>query len=163
MFLSDTPRMRLLIADEHAVTREGLRVHLEAQPGWSVVAEARNGKDAVLKAIETKPDVAILAYELPVLDGVEATLQLRAKAPHTEVLIYTIHNGENGLRELLDAGALGFVLKTEPMSNLVEGVRAVAEHKPYFAPTGIQESVRKVANANASPLTNRERRVVQLI
>jgi DNA-binding NarL/FixJ family response regulator len=101
---------RLLIADEHPVTREGLRVHLESQPGWSVVAEANNGNDAVLTAIGTKPDVAILAYELPVLNGIEATLQLRAKAPDTEVLIFTRHNDEIVMRWLLYAGARGLVL-----------------------------------------------------
>jgi DNA-binding NarL/FixJ family response regulator len=154
---------RLLIADEHPVTREGLRVHLESQPGWSVVAEANNGNDAVLTAIGTKPDVAILAYELPVLNGIEATLQLRAKAPDTEVLIFTRHNDEIVMRWLLYAGARGLVLKSEPISSLVEGVRSVAARKPYFAPAGIQEAVLKVPNAMSTPLTDRERSVVRLI
>jgi DNA-binding NarL/FixJ family response regulator len=136
----DVMLTRVLIADEHPIACEGLTVHLEAQPGWSVVAETHNGKDAVVKAIETKPDVVVLAYELPLLDGVETTRLLRAELPDTEVLIFTIHNAENVLRYCLDAGARGFVLKSEPMSRLVEGVRMVAAHKPYFAPAGIEET-----------------------
>jgi DNA-binding NarL/FixJ family response regulator len=154
---------RLLIADEYPVMREGLRVHLESQPGWSVVAEAKNGKEAVLKGAESKPDVAVLAHELSVLDGIEATRQLRVSAPSTEVLIYTIESKEEVLRGLLDAGARGVVLKSEPVSRLIEGVQTVASHKPYFAPARMEETLLKLPNAMATPLTNRERTVVRLI
>jgi DNA-binding NarL/FixJ family response regulator len=154
---------RLLIVDEYPVTREGLRVHLESQPGWSVVAEAQDGKEAVLKAAKSQPDVVILAYELPVLNGVEVTRQLRASAPRTEVLIYTIHSGEEVLRGLLDVGARGVVLKSEPVASLIEGVRTVAAHKPYFAPAGLQETLLKLPNAMALPLSDRERSVVRLV
>ena len=85
---------RILIADDHQVVRSGLRAILEAQPNWEVVAEAADGKEAILKAIETKPDVAVLDYSLPLVNGIEATRQIRARLPRTEVLIFTMHDNE---------------------------------------------------------------------
>src|SRR6187549_1027582 len=102
--------VRILIADEHAVVREGLRVHLEAQSNWEIVAEAVDGNEAVSKVIETKPDVAVLAYELPVRNGAEATRQIRTQLPTTAVLIYTMHNDESVSCLVREAGALGCVL-----------------------------------------------------
>src|SRR5436305_1258030 len=86
------PMLRVLIADEHEVVRNGLRVHLESQPNWQVVGEAANGNGAILNAINTNSDVAVLAYELPILTAIEATRQIRARLPKTEVLIYTAFN-----------------------------------------------------------------------
>jgi DNA-binding NarL/FixJ family response regulator len=150
----------ILIADEHGVVREGLRLHLDAQPNWKVVAEARDGEEAVLRALETKPDVAVLGYGLPPANGIETTRQIRTELPNTKVLIYTMRIDENLLRLLKEAGALGCVLKSEPMETLIQAVRSVAAHKPYFNGT--------VAGRNdpheASPsLTGRQRTVVQLI
>src|SRR5689334_9812577 len=113
--------LRLLIADEHAVTRDGLRVHLEAQPNWQVVAEAIHGEEAIEKAIETNPDVIVAAFELPEVDGIEMTRRLRIHVPNAEVLIYTAYDSDNLVALLLEAGARGCVLKSEPMDRLVEG------------------------------------------
>ena len=91
----------ILIADDHAVVRAGLRTILESQPNCEVIAEAANGKEAILKAIETKPDIAIVAYALPLVNGVEVTRQIRARLPKTEVLIFTMHDNETLIYELL--------------------------------------------------------------
>ena len=96
---------RILIADDHAVVRSGVRRILEDYPGWSVVAEATNGKDAIAEAIATQPDVAVLDYALPVLNGIDATRQIRLRVPSVEVLIFTMHDNENLLHELMIAGA----------------------------------------------------------
>src|SRR5688572_31739747 len=96
---------RILIADDHDVVRSGIRRIIEDQPGWSVVAEATDGKDAIAKAIATKPNVAILDYRLPLIDGIEATRHIRRHVPKIEVLIFTMHDDEELLRELLVAGA----------------------------------------------------------
>ena len=87
--------VRILIADVHDVVRYGLRKDLETQPGWEIVAEAKNGKDAVSKAVATKPDVAVLDCMMPLINGVEATREIRVLAPKTEVLIFTAHDDEN--------------------------------------------------------------------
>ena len=123
---------RILIADDHAVVRSGVRRILEDHPGWSVVAEATNGKDAVAEAIATKPDVAILDYALPVLNGIEATRQIRQRVPSVEVLIFTMHDNEDLLRESLNAGARGYVLKSDAQQHLILRRPALAAHKPFF-------------------------------
>jgi DNA-binding NarL/FixJ family response regulator len=89
---------RILIADDYDVVRSGLRSILEAHPNWQVVAEAADGKEAILKAVETKPDVAVLDYSLPILNGLEATRQIRARLPRTEVLMFTMHDNETLVR-----------------------------------------------------------------
>src|SRR6478736_8083807 len=96
---------RILIADE--------RKHLEAQPNWEVVGEAADGREAIQKAAEMKPDVAVLAYALPFINGIEATAEIRKQLPSTEVVIYTAHKIEHLLAYFLKAGARGIVLKSE--------------------------------------------------
>jgi len=153
----------ILIADEHDVVRHGLRLHLEAQPNWKVVGEAGDGNEAIINAIKTNPDVVVLAYKLPVVNGIEATRQIRARLPKTEVLIYSAFNIESVLGHLLEAGAKGCVLKSEPMESLVEGIRSVASGKPYFAGLAAPIAPSKNPNGSGTQLTNREKTVVQLI
>ena len=107
---------RILIADDHEVVRSGLRSILETQPDWEVVAEAADGKEAIVKAVETKPDVAVVDYSLPLINGIEVTRQIRRRLPSTEVLIFTMHDSEALIDELLSAGARGFLLKTDAKS-----------------------------------------------
>jgi DNA-binding NarL/FixJ family response regulator len=95
---------RILIADDHDVVRSGLRSILETHFSWEIVAEAANGKEAITKALETKPDVAVIDYSLPLLNGIEATRQIRKREPHTEVLIFTMHDEEILIRNVLEAG-----------------------------------------------------------
>ena len=113
---------RILIADDHAVVRSGVRRVLADYPGWSVVAEATNGIDAVAEAIATQPDVAILDYALPALNGIEATRQIRLRVPSVEVLIFTMHDNEDLLRQSFNAGARGYVLKSDAQQQLISAV-----------------------------------------
>ena len=123
---------RILIADDHDVVRSGLTTILEAHPNWEVVAEAADGKEAILKAIETKPDVAVLDYSLPLVNGIEATRQIRARLPKTEVLIFTMHDNETLIEELLKAGARGYLLKTDARRDLIAAIEVSQIHKPFF-------------------------------
>ena len=104
---------RILIADDHDVVRSGLRTVLDGQPNWEVVAEAADGKEAIFKAIETKPDIAVVDYSLPLINGIEVTRQIRARLPKTEVLIFTMHDNETVIEELVKAGARGYLLKSD--------------------------------------------------
>jgi DNA-binding NarL/FixJ family response regulator len=127
--------LRILIADDHEVVRYGLRKVLERQPGWEVVAEADDGKDAISKAIESKPDVAVLDYAMPLINGIEATRQIRARLPSTEVLIFTVHYDDQLLQKCLKAGARGYVLKSDMGSQLLSAIEYLAAHKPFFIGT----------------------------
>ena len=157
---------RILIADDHDVVRSGLRSILEAHPNWEVVAEASDGKEAILEGIEAKPDVAVLDYSLPLVNGVEATRQIRARLPRTEVLIFTMHDNEALIEELLRAGARGYLVKTDAKRDLIKAIEALATHKPYFTGKVSEEllkSLRTGSKRAGSTLTSRERDVVQLI
>jgi DNA-binding NarL/FixJ family response regulator len=139
---------------------------LEGQEGWEVVGEAENGKDAVDRALATRPDVIVLDYSLPVLNGIEATRQIRARVPGAEVLIFTMHDTATLVREVLEAGAKGFLLKSDARKYLIAAVESLAAHKPFF--TGkVSEALLEnyLANGSAtdSVLTSREKSVVQLI
>ena len=157
---------RILIADDHDVVRSGLRSILEAHRNWEVVAEASDGKEAIFKAIETKPDVAVLDYSLPLVNGVEATRQIRARLPKTEVLIFTMHDSEALIEDLLKAGALGYLLKSDANRYLIAAIEALEIHKPFFTARvseALLESFRTRTSQVGSTLTMRERGVVQLI
>jgi DNA-binding NarL/FixJ family response regulator len=123
---------RILIADDHEVVRSGLRSILETQPDWEVVAEAADGKEAIVKAVETKPDVAVVDYSLPLINGIEVTRQIRRRLPRTEVLIFTMHDSEALIDELLRAGARGFLLKSDAKRHLLEAIQTLAAHKSFF-------------------------------
>jgi DNA-binding NarL/FixJ family response regulator len=157
---------RVLIGDGHDVVREGVRAILEAQANCEVVAEAADGKEAILKAIEMKPDIAVIDYSMPLINGIEATRQIRARLPNTEVLIFTMHDSELVIQELLQAGARGYVLKSDTKHDLIEAIKALASHKPFFSPevsVTLLEAFLSRPNRSASTLTDRERSVVKLI
>ena len=158
---------RILIADDHEVVRSGLRALLEAHAGWQVVAEAENGKDAITKALGSKPDVAIVDYSLPLLNGIEATRQIRKCLPDTEVLIFTMHDSDVLLRELLEAGARGYLLKFDAGKHVTAAVECLAKHMPFF--TGrVSAQLLELYLEGRPPrgehtLTPRERTIVRLI
>ena len=158
--------IRILIADDHDVVRSGLRHMIEAQPNWQIVAETGDGKEAVQKALETKPDVAVIDYSLPLINGVEATRQIRSALPQTEVLIFTMHDNETLIQELLKAGARGYLVKTDAQRHLIGAIEALAAHKPFFT-TKVLESLLDSFLARpaqeGSALTHRERGVIQVI
>ncbi len=157
---------RILIADDHVVVRLGLRQIIETHSGWHVVAEAENGKDAIAKSLETKPDVAVLDYSLPLMNGCDATKQILARLPKTEILIFTMHDSECLFNELLRDGAHGYLLKTDARKYLIRAVETLAMHRPFFTGTASEvllESYRRRPERVRSVLTDRERGVVQLI
>jgi DNA-binding NarL/FixJ family response regulator len=158
---------RILIADDHEVVRSGLRSILEAHEGWAVVAEACDGKEAIGKAVESKPDVAIIDYSLPLMNGIEVTRQIRARVPDAEILIFTMHDSNVLVGELLEAGARAYLLKSDAKRYLIAAVEALSDHKPFF--TGrVSEQLLESFLANSlgsahSSLSSRERGIVQLI
>ena len=157
---------RILIADDHEVVRSGVRGLIGQRAGWSVVAEAADGEEAIDRCVTTKPDVAILDYSLPRVTGVQATRQILAQVPTVEVLIFTLHDSEMLMRDAFNAGARGYLLKTDPAQNLLVAIEALAAHRPYF--TGkVSEALLATFLTNSPQvdriLTNREQAVVQLV
>jgi DNA-binding NarL/FixJ family response regulator len=149
------------------VVRRGLRTLLEMRPQWRVVAEACDGKGAITSAFRFKPDVAIVDYGLPRLNGVEAARQIRHHLPDTEILIFTMHNSDDILLHALEAGARGFLLKSDADDYVIAAVQALSQHKPFFtgkvSETLIASFLAASGAARPSALTMRESSVVQLI
>ena len=158
---------RILVADDHLAVREGLRVALEAHPHFHVAAVASDGREAILKAVEQKPDIAVIDYSLPYTNGLEVTRQIRATLPTTEVLIFTMHDSDTLVLEFLRAGARGFLLKSDPARHLIAAIEALAAHKTFFSPSISEALLHSFAAARpgngGTALTARERQVVQLI
>lgn len=160
--------VRILLADDHAVVRRGLRALLEAHEEFEVCAEASNGRQAVELALEHKPDVAVLDISLTIVNGIEATRQIRREMPATEVMIFTLRENENEIRDVLHAGARGYVLKSEADEQIVRAVETLARHHAFFSDhvseTLLDNFVEQSGSGNSgSLLTAREREVVQLI
>ena len=127
-------KLRILVADDHELVRRGARAVLHSRPGWRVVGEATDGREAVEKTIELKPDVAIVDISMPELDGVEVARQIQKTVPDTKVLVLTMHESDQMVQRALDAGALGYVLKSDLTENLVKAVKAVSEGKRFLTP-----------------------------
>jgi DNA-binding NarL/FixJ family response regulator len=164
--------VRILVADDHHVVRTGLRSLLESRNGWQVCAEASNGREAVEKTGELKPDVAVLDIGMPLLNGVEATRQIRKLSPQTEILILTMHDSELLVQEVLEAGARGYILKDDADRNLIAAVDSLRRHKPFFSSRVSRIGSKAVLEPGAttstdrssrSRLTPREREVLQLL
>jgi len=164
---------RILLADDHEVVRRGLCSLLRAQPDWEVCGEAANGREAVEKAATLKPEVVILDIGMPNLNGLEATRQILRANPQTKILILTLHDSDQVVREVLDAGARGFLLKSDAARDLVAAVEALRRDKIYFTPkvaAMVLDGYLQRDNATAAPeghprgrLTPREREIVQLL
>lgn len=127
-------KLRILVADDHGLVRCGATAVLETQRGWKVVGEAANGLEAVQKAIELQPDVAILDISMPGLDGIEAARQIHGVVPDTKLLVVTMHESDQMVRRALDAGVLGYLLKSDFTDSLTKAVKAVAEGKRFLTP-----------------------------
>lgn len=127
-----TKRLRILVADDHELVRRGVRGLLRARRGWTVVGEAANGRTAVEKANKLKPDIAIVDISMPDLDGLQVTRQIREAAPNTEVVVLTMHESDLMVRRVLDAGALGYVLKSDLATHLIKAVRDVSAGKRFL-------------------------------
>jgi DNA-binding NarL/FixJ family response regulator len=161
--------LRILVADDHAVVRSGLRLSLEAHPEWEVCAEAANGRQAVDRAREVRPDIAILDLMMPELSGLEAIRLIRHEIPDTEVLVFTFQQSEEMAAEALVAGARGYILKTDPPEDLVSAVDSLSRHTPFFTRSVAETVVHRILKGRAirggmlSLLTARERQVVQMV
>ena len=164
--------VRILLADDHDVVRHGLRHLLEQQEGWTVCGEASGGREAVELARRLQPDVAVLDVAMPDLNGLEATRQIRKASARTEVLVFTMHESEQLVREVLAAGAKGYLLKSDAARSIVAAVEALAARRPYFnwkvSETILGGFLRATAASDAQgdgaePLTPREREIAQLL
>ena len=160
--------VRILVADDHEVVRQGLRRLLEAGPGWEVCGEAGTGREAVEKASQLKPDVVVLDYSMPGLNGAEAARQIIQRVPRAEVLILTMHSSEDLIRGALEAGARGYVLKSDAGRDLISAVHALIEHKAFLSSGAsgpvLDSYLRGVPpSATQHALTPREREILQLV
>ena len=129
-----TKKLRILLADDHELVRHGVRGLLDARRGWTVVGEATNGREAVEKTSKLKPDVAILDISMPNLDGLQATRQIREASPSTAVVVLSMHESDQMVRRVLDAGALGYVLKSDLAAQLVNAVKDASAGKRFLTP-----------------------------
>lgn len=164
---------RILIADDHEVVRKGLVSLLQAQTDWQVCGEAGDGREAVEKTQQLRPDVVILDIGMPSLNGLEATRQILKTNPHAKVLILTLHDSDQVVRDVLNAGARGFLLKSDAARDLVAAVEALRRDKTYFTSkvaAMVLEGYLKggtqaapIAAVGRNRLTPREREIVQLL
>jgi len=127
-------RLRILVADDHELVRRGIHALLEIQRGWKVVGEAANGREAVEKVRKLKPDVVILDITMPDMDGLEATRQIHEAGAETHVLILSMHESDQMVRRILEAGARGYVLKSDMAMHLVKAVKDAAQGKISLTP-----------------------------
>lgn len=164
-------KLRILIVDDHALVRRGARDVLNSQQGWQVIGEAADGLEAVEKAVALKPDVAIVDVSIPNIDGIEVTRRIRKAAPDTKVLVLTMDESDQMVRRALDAGAQGYVLKSDLTDCLPKAVRAIAQGKRFLTPK-VSEIVLEVflsakspqdKNRAGIPLGPRELEVVRLL
>jgi two-component system response regulator NreC len=164
-------KIRLILADDHAVVRSGIRMLLEAQPDIEIVAEAESGREAVEEARRTKPDVVLMDVQMPGLNGIEATQQIKKLVPETAILALTMHEDDQYFFEMLHSGASGYVPKRAAPDELVTAIRTVARGEIFLYPslaTRLVQDYLKRADANDQPLvyddlTPREREVLVLI
>jgi DNA-binding NarL/FixJ family response regulator len=161
--------VRVLIADDHDVVRQGVRAVLEPEPEWIVCGEASSGREAVAKAVELRPEVVVLDISMPELNGLEATRQIRAAVP-AKILILTVHESDQVVTEVLAAGADGYVLKTDAGRKLVEAIRALLLHQQFFTDQVRAVATRSAGRRRGPPLrrgprrlTPRQREVLQLL
>lgn len=163
---------RIFIADDHEVVRKGLISLLEAQPGWEVCGEAGDGREAVEKAQELKPDITILDIGMPSLNGLEATRQILKVNPDAKILVLTLHDSDSVVREVLNAGARGFLLKSDAARDLVAAAEALRRDKTYFTSKVAAMVLEGYLKGGVAPsptqvtrnrLTPREREIVQLL
>jgi DNA-binding NarL/FixJ family response regulator len=127
-------KLRILIADDHELVRRGARGVLHSRRGWRVVGEATNGRDVIEKAIVLKPDVVVVDISMPDLDGIEAVRQLREAIPAAKILVLTMHESDRMVQRALDAGAHGYILKSDLTECLVKAVKVVSSGKPFLTP-----------------------------
>jgi DNA-binding NarL/FixJ family response regulator len=165
--------LRIMIADDHDLVRRGLKMLLESHPGWKVCAEAHSGRETVSMAEELRPDVAIIDISMPELNGIEAARKIRKLSPNTEMLMLSMHHTDQLVREIIEIGAKGYIIKSDSDRSLVAAVEALASHKPFFTSCATEimlDSIRArgttvvgIPQTIKDRLTPREREIVQLL
>jgi len=164
--------LRILIADDHDLVRRGVKALLQSHAGWQICGEAVTGREAVSKAEELKPDIVILDISMPDLNGVEAARRIRKASTNTEVLILSMHYSDQLIREIIDAGVRGYIVKSDSDRDLIIAVETLVKHRPFFTPLATEVilsnlntggPVTKVPESIRDRLTSREREIVQLL
>jgi two-component system response regulator NreC len=164
-------QIRILLADDHTVMRRGLRLLIESQPEFSVVAEASDGRQAVQQAEAMLPDVAVMDIAMPNLSGIEAAQRIAAALPNTAIVILSMHSDEGYVLRALKVGAKGYLLKDSAEGDLIEAIKAVHQGKTFFSPEIskmlVEDYVREIRTRGAEDtydlLTSREREILQLL
>jgi DNA-binding NarL/FixJ family response regulator len=161
------PTKRVMVVDDHDALRRGIRALIETRPNFVVVAEAASGHAAVEEARRTAPDIAIIDYSLPELNGLDLTLALKRELPRLEILIYTMHSRDEIISGILKAGARAYVMKSDSEEHLLAALDALAVRRPYFSGAVsealLEQFLQTNRHINMGVLTHREREVVQLI
>jgi DNA-binding NarL/FixJ family response regulator len=164
--------VRILIADDHDLMRRGVRTLLEPHPGWEICGEATTGREAVAKAEELKPNIVILDISMPDLNGVDAAKRIKKVSPDTEVLIFSAHYSDQLIREILEAGVRGYIVKSDSDRDLVIAVESLAKKKPFFTSRATEVMLTSFSDGGPKQdpseplrdrLTTREREIVQLL
>lgn len=164
--------VRILLADDHDVVRRGLHEIIAARPDWHICGEAKNGREAVKLAIKLNPDIVVMDLSMPELNGLEAVRQISKELPETEILVYTMHDTDKMIRDVLAAGAHGYLLKSDAVLQIVTAIESLSQHKPYFTDKVSKalldaylnlKSAQNIDESDINPLTDREREIVQLL
>jgi len=163
--------INILLADDHELMRRGVRSLLESREGFEVCADVRDGEEAVEQALANKPDVVVLDISMPKMNGLEAARRIRADLPDTQILFYTVYDTPTLVRDVLDVGACGYILKSDAATHLIAAVEATAQKNLYFS-AGVSGSVFHPATpalaveadgVDDNPLTTREREIASLL
>jgi len=163
--------LRILVVDDHAVVRRGVRSLLESEEGFEITGEATTGREAVDMARRLQPDVVVMDLSLPELNGLDATRQILKASPRSEILVLTMHHSEELAREVLQAGARGYVLKSDADQSLIAAVKSLREHKPFLSSRVtefvLDDYLRRTDALEGAlshePVTKREREIIQLL
>jgi len=164
--------LRILVADDHDIIRRGLKQLLTAKPGWEVVAEAKNGREAVTLAEQFKPEIVVMDISMPELNGLEASRRIKKALPKTEIVILTLHFSDQLVHDIVEAGARAYIMKSDADRDLITAVEALSHRRSFFTPKAAEMMLNGFRKRNAAPdtvqefrnrLTPREREIVQLL
>jgi DNA-binding NarL/FixJ family response regulator len=164
--------VRILVVDDHDIIRRGLKQLLTARPGWEVCAEAKTGREAVAFAEQLKPDVVVMDISMPDLNGLEAARRIHKLFPKTGILILSMHFSDQLVRDIVEAGARAYIVKSDADRDLVSAVEALASHRTFFTSRAAEMLLNGFSSRNSGTqpqalsrnrLTSREREIVQLL
>src|ERR1700675_2390286 len=168
----ETRPLRILVADDHDIIRRGLKQLLTSRPGWEVCGEAKTGREAVVLAEQFKPEIVVLDISMPELNGLEATRRIHKLFPKMEILILTLHFSDQLLRDIVEAGARAYIMKSDADRDLISAIEALANHRTFFTARAAEMLLNRFSMQNSVPdpeahlrnrLTSREREIVQLL